>query len=726
MAWRKNELTSIMFVIALLIFTTATLAANRPDPGHHAGEVGGGSFNESFGDFYFPVGLKVGVGILSATSTLTINSTGSGGLWIEASDSGANATLYFRQNAEAMDAGIKWTQAGGVSRFGFFLDDNSAAGVDSNEYMTIDEDGNVGIGTTNPNATLHVAGNINVTTGNDICIDNGEGCASDTDPYPGNCSINQVRVENTCKTIPYCNDDTDTLFYDQDGETFSCGLDAANPGTMSWWDLYGDGATHQQIAHSNNVAFLGADAGAGINTDVSTISGSSYKMTITNTGDLTPDTIADDGTITLSTESVEAETTGPYAGSDVADGPGPANDLTCTNCVSMGTETDDNYCASTSCADSDSDPFNEIQDRWYTIYAGGATSDTPTDEETLTLDGAGTVSVSISGNTVDVTGTAHNTDTNASTACSASGTNYYLDGAHNCDNLALYLNAGGDTLNSMSSDMNFDSNTLFIDISANKVGVGTSTPNSQLSVGGSGSTAYGIYATGSNYGIYAVGAYQGARCDGNSFTRGVHGDGGTTGYGVYGFSLGPGAGGSCNYDFSCGACNYNYGPFTGAHEVMLSDDFPEDPARGMIVSVTGEVKTRKDSAGNVSISATLPTVKLASKANDPAVLGALVFEAEWPKDHWFEHDADTRYASVNAIGEGRLLVSNVTGPVYTSEYLTTSDIPGYAQRQDDELIHSYTLAKTLEGVDWSTVNDTIEYEGKTYKTYLVAVTYLSG
>jgi len=49
----------------------------------------------------------------------------------------------------------------------------------TNTRMMIKGTGNVGIGTTSPNATLHVDGDINVTTGNDICID-GNKCLSTT------------------------------------------------------------------------------------------------------------------------------------------------------------------------------------------------------------------------------------------------------------------------------------------------------------------------------------------------------------------------------------------------------------------------------------------------------------------------------------------------------------------------------------------------------------------
>jgi hypothetical protein len=49
----------------------------------------------------------------------------------------------------------------------------------TDSYSGINFQGNVGIGTTAPNTTLHVAGKINVTSGNDICIDNSK-CLSQT------------------------------------------------------------------------------------------------------------------------------------------------------------------------------------------------------------------------------------------------------------------------------------------------------------------------------------------------------------------------------------------------------------------------------------------------------------------------------------------------------------------------------------------------------------------
>jgi hypothetical protein len=71
-------------------------------------------------------------------------------------------------------------------------------------------------------------------------------------------------------------------------------------------------------------------------------------------------------------------------------------------------------------------------------------------------------------------------------------------------------------------------------------------------------------------------------------------------------------------------------------------------------------------------------------------------------------------------------VSDVNGPIAAGDYITTSEIPGYGQRQDDDLLHSYTLGKAIETVDWEDVTDMVEYDGQTVKVRLLAVIYTSG
>jgi len=195
---------------------------------------------------------------------------------------------------------------------------------------------------------------------------------------------------------------------------------------------------------------------------------------------------------------------------------------------------------------------------------------------------------------------------------------------------------------------------------------------------------------------------------------------GTT-YGVYGRSNS-----TSGFDFYAAGVGANYGAFTGAHEVRLAVSFPLDVKAGMIVSATGEAQARHGADGGVEISSTLPTVRLADTAEDKSVFGALVSEVTLPEDHWYEAGEDERFASVNALGEGRVWVSSINGGIEAGDYITTSALPGYGQLQNDDLLHSYTLGKATETVNWDKVTETVMYNGQKYEVYLIAVVYTSG
>jgi hypothetical protein len=205
---------------------------------------------------------------------------------------------------------------------------------------------------------------------------------------------------------------------------------------------------------------------------------------------------------------------------------------------------------------------------------------------------------------------------------------------------------------------------------------------------------------------------------------------GTFGRGVLGYAIGTNSTGvrgrGEQYDFYASGPGTNYGPFTGAHEVRFAQDFPEDIRLGMIVSVTGRAEKRKKEDDETSLSSTLPTVTPTQKVRDKAVLGVLVSEGPLDKDHWYESRDGERFGVVNALGEGRVWVSNRNGDIEAGDYITTSSIPGYGQKQDDDLLHSYTLGKAIETVDWDSVTETVDSNGETYKVYLIAVVYTSG
>ncbi len=253
-------------------------------------------------------------------------------------------------------------------------------------------------------------------------------------------------------------------------------------------------------------------------------------------------------------------------------------------------------------------------------------------------------------------------------------------------------------------------------------------------------------------GVYGVAEYEGTmtKYGGSFVAKGGNGVGcrgeadGENGKGVYGYATNEDdvtnyggyfiakglSGRGCyasgyEYDYYAGGTGANYGPFTGAHEARIaSRSATLQP--GMVVSVTGTTLLRKDEKGNPSLSSTLPEIVASATPNDPAVFGVYVKKAALEADHWYAAKAGEEFAVVNALGEGRVWVCDANGPVQVGDYITTSAVPGYAQRQDDDLLHSYTLAKVIESVDWDAVTETVTADGKTCKVYLIAVVYTSG
>jgi hypothetical protein len=150
--------------------------------------------------------------------------------------------------------------------------------------------------------------------------------------------------------------------------------------------------------------------------------------------------------------------------------------------------------------------------------------------------------------------------------------------------------------------------------------------------------------------------------------------------------------------------------FTGQHIC-----FPEGPmGQGLVVSanknkyvsLNGSLTTGTSA---IKSSEALPVVSLSNVANDPSVFGVV--------DH-FEQSGTTRSQTsggtvirqdkesgdnrviVNSLGEGAIWVANTNGNVVSGDFLTTSHLPGYAQRQEGHIFKSYTVAKSTMDCDF--------------------------
>ena len=61
---------------------------------------------------------------------------------------------------------------------------------------------------------------------------------------------------------------------------------------------------------------------------------------------------------------------------------------------------------------------------------------------------------------------------------------------------------------------------------------------------------------------------------------------------------------------------------------------------------------------------------------------------------------------INSLGEGGVWVCDVNGPIENGDYITTTELaPGYGVKQDDDLLHNYTVAKITQNEDFSDMTD---------------------
>ena len=80
---------------------------------------------------------------------------------------------------------------------------------------------------------------------------------------------------------------------------------------------------------------------------------------------------------------------------------------------------------------------------------------------------------------------------------------------------------------------------------------------------------------------------------------------------------------------------------------------------------------------------------------------------------------------INSLGEGGIWVTNLNGNLENGDYITTSTAAGLGQKQDDDLLHNYTVAKITQDCDFSGGTD-FEHNSQTYKKQFVGCTYHCG
>ena len=136
-------------------------------------------------------------------------------------------------------------------------------------------------------------------------------------------------------------------------------------------------------------------------------------------------------------------------------------------------------------------------------------------------------------------------------------------------------------------------------------------------------------------------------------------------------------------------------PFTGAH---ITQSLYNQDDIGKIVSSTGHIQ-------DISINNAWPRTILSSTEKDPAVYGVI------------SEIKDNGIALVNGVGEGAILVCNRNGSISKGDLLTSSPFSGYTQKQDDNVIHSYTVARAIMDCSFDETEIKPVYEYQKYYNY---------
>ena len=162
--------------------------------------------------------------------------------------------------------------------------------------------------------------------------------------------------------------------------------------------------------------------------------------------------------------------------------------------------------------------------------------------------------------------------------------------------------------------------------------------------------------------------------------------------------------------------------FTGKHPSVIKKG--EANAIGMIVESTGEIWANN----NKNVSTCIPKMRLSDKNNSKSVYGVIGSLSGRYEAYALGYgvDQDSVHIEVNSVGEGKVWVTNISGDIENGDYIASSEVLGYGRLQDDDILHSYSVAKCVEEVDWALVSDTIEFNGQAYKRYLIGCTYHCG
>jgi hypothetical protein len=163
--------------------------------------------------------------------------------------------------------------------------------------------------------------------------------------------------------------------------------------------------------------------------------------------------------------------------------------------------------------------------------------------------------------------------------------------------------------------------------------------------------------------------------------------------------------------------------FTGQHRAVVDkiNVSNYESLEGLIVSANKNkyINVDKDittGSNAIQISQSLPVVSLSNVVHDKACYGVIAgsedldsrtYEQGTFVSVFQKQKGDTR-AFINSLGEGAIWVVNTNGSLESGDYITTSNIVGYGQKQDDDVLHNFTVAKITMDCDFEPVTQSVQ------------------
>ena len=217
------------------------------------------------------------------------------------------------------------------------------------------------------------------------------------------------------------------------------------------------------------------------------------------------------------------------------------------------------------------------------------------------------------------------------------------------------------------------------------------------------------YSTSSGFGVLGQASVTGGTNHGVGGKNSAS-TGGTSTSGIVGSSIG--------YDFYADGAGTNYGPFTGAHDVLVlvGTTIPVgyivcDVKLIIAKNISNTVFEVTESSAANQVPIGVMVVNNGLLAN--TIPASFVENSTWEEvdGSWvetkhlypeYEEYKDTYdYCAANAVGEGQVYVCNESGDIAAGDLIVTSSTAGVGMKQSDNIVRNITVAKAREAVTFT-------------------------